>query len=210
MNIASWLTLSRLFLLPLAMLPVIFGWHDCWLIAASVTTVAGLTDMFDGYLARTIGQVSALGANLDLISDKVFVGIMLALLAWFHVIPLWAPVIVILREVVISLVRIIRFHGSPPAPDVWGKTKTAVSFVAIVLALVQQGWKTVGILSAAKAQWLLIPVSALTSWVMFAAVTLTVLSGVNYLVSYSGVKNKTSRPEHPQQPTHSGKHVTLR
>jgi CDP-diacylglycerol--glycerol-3-phosphate 3-phosphatidyltransferase len=156
-----------------------------------------------------MGKVSALGATLDLISDKVFVGMILILMAWFHMIPMWMPVIVIFREVVISLLRIIRRHGNAPPPDVWGKTKTAISFVAILLALVQQDWKTGGMLAAPKATWLLIPMSALTPLVMLAAVLMTVLSGMHYLIAYNRAKNGKSRQERPHQPIHSGKSVPL-
>ena len=73
LNPASWLSVTRLFMLPLAALPLAANWDCGVLIAAAVSAAAGLTDFFDGYLARKSGLVTRLGANLDRGSDKVVV-----------------------------------------------------------------------------------------------------------------------------------------
>ena len=184
MNVASWLTVSRLFLMPPAILPVSLGWGNGWLVSAAITVVAGLTDIFDGFLARRMERISSLGINLDLLSDKVFVGAMLVFLAWQDIIPAWMPAVVIAREVAVSLVRLVRFRGQPPASDAWGKAKTAVSFVAIVWVLLWGDRQTVGYLAGVGVPSLLSSALALAPWVMALAVILTVVSGANYLVRY--------------------------
>ena len=132
MNIAIWLTIARVFLLPLAILPVILDWNEGWLISAAVTSVAGLSDFVDGYLARKMKLTTALGANLDFLSDKVFIGGMLIALASFGLIAVWIPVVVLTRELFITILRINRFHLGVLTSDIWGKAKTTVSFLAIV------------------------------------------------------------------------------
>ena len=195
MNIASWVTLSRLFLVLPAILPVAAGWDNGWFTAAVVTALAGFTDVFDGYLARKTGHITSLGSNLDLISDKVFIGAMFGLAAWFGLIPLWIPAIIILREVIISLVRLTWPHNNLLAPDFWGKTKTAVSFTAIVMIFTLQDLKTGGIISATGAQTAPTLLLSLTQWCILTAVVLTVFSGVNYLLkattARAGIESKT-------------------
>ena len=187
MNIATWITLSRLLMLPLAILPVVSGWNNGWFIAAAVTALAGLTDVFDGYIARNKGQITALGTNMDLIIDKVFVVAMFIFTYFRRLIPLWIPVIFILREVAVTSVRLIPFRDDLLAPDAWGKTKTAVSFAAIIMILMQQDLISGGVSARADAHMPLTPLLSLTPWVTLAAVMLTVFSGMNYLVRYGSI-----------------------
>ncbi|MBI4200847.1 MAG: CDP-alcohol phosphatidyltransferase family protein [Chloroflexi bacterium] len=184
LNMACWITVSRLLLLPVAVLPLSLGWSHGLLIAASVCALAGVTDAVDGYVARRLGCVTTVGAWLDLLSDKLFVSVMLGLLAWLGVVPPWVLGIVIFREVTVSLVRLIRFRGRPPASDVWGKAKMAASMVAIVGLLLRLDLQQGGMLARVSAHIPLSPLLDMAPWVMYLAVGLTVLSGANYLLSY--------------------------
>ena len=132
MNIVIWLTISRVLLLPLAILPVALGWNEGWLISAVVTSVAGLSDFVDGYLARKMKLITALGANLDFLCDKIFIVGMLIALASFRLVAVWIPVVVLARELLVTILRINFFHLRLLTADVWGKAKTTVSFTAIV------------------------------------------------------------------------------
>ncbi|MDO8749657.1 MAG: CDP-alcohol phosphatidyltransferase family protein [Dehalococcoidia bacterium] len=186
LNMACWITASRLVLLPVAVLPLALGWSHGLLIAASICSLAGATDAVDGYVARRLGCVTAVGAWLDLLSDKLFVSVMIGLLAWLGVVPFWVPGIVIFREVTVSLVRLIQFRGRPPASDVWGKAKMAASMVAIVGLLLRLDMQQGGLLARASTHVALSPLLNLAPWAMYLAVGLTVLSGLNYLLSYGG------------------------
>jgi len=185
MNIAIWLTLSRVLLLPLALLPVVLDWNEGWLISAAVTSVAGLSDFVDGYLARKMKLTTTLGANLDFLSDKIFIGGMLIALASFGLIAVWIPVVVLARELVISILRINRFHLLPPAADAWGKVKTTVSFAAIVWVSLQKELQSGSALNSLNAHGNLSTILSLAPWVMLAAVILTLLSGINYFWKYT-------------------------
>lgn len=203
LNIASCLTLSRLFLLPVTLLAVCLGLRHGPMIAACLATVAAVTDMLDGYVARRLRQVTALGTKLDLAADKLFVAAIMIMLAYYSVIPVWMPAVVILRETVISLVRLRLWQtGQPTGPDALGKAKTATSMVAIVWLLLQMEQYPGGWLSWAEGY---APVNTLLNgapWVMLLAVALTVLSGANYLVRYAGIIGNGKRlPPGDMQPT---------
>ena len=114
-------------------------------IALALFAVAGLTDFLDGWLARRLGQISAIGAMLDPIADKAMVAIALAVLLGLFGLEAWivVPVVVILlREVVVSGLR--EYLGDVKLPVTpLAKWKTSVQMVAIALLLLmsQIGWQ---------------------------------------------------------------------
>jgi len=189
MNIVIWLTIARVLLLPLAILPVALDWHEGWLISAAVTSAAGLSDFVDGYLARKMKLTTALGANLDFLSDKIFIGGMLITLASFRLIAVWIPIVVLARELLITILRVKRFHTRPPSADNWGKAKTTVSFVAIVWVSLQKALQSGSVLNSLDAHGNLSAILSLAPWVMLAAVILTLLSGANYFWKYTSRKD---------------------
>jgi CDP-diacylglycerol---glycerol-3-phosphate 3-phosphatidyltransferase len=180
-NIAIWVTLSRVFLLPLALLPVALNCKEAWLIMAAVIFVSGVTDFGDGFLARKMKLTTMLGAYLDYSIDKIFICGMLIALAVFGVIAVWIPLVVLAREVIISLLRIRGFSSDLLAVDIWGKTKTAVSFLAVGWMAIWESLKSGGILSFYDWHGILTAAASLAPWVMLAAVALTLVSGVNYV-----------------------------
>lgn len=102
------LTLSRIAAIPLIIATFYFeSYHGNW-IGLAVLTYAGVTDFFDGFVARIMSQQSALGKFLDPIADKLLVGALLVMLVAFDRIPGIAvlPAIVILcREILVSGLR---------------------------------------------------------------------------------------------------------
>lgn len=178
------LTASRLLLLPVAFLPFILHSANYWAVCAAIALVAGLTDLFDGFVARKAGQTTAFGAHLDLISDKVFVCGMLVLLYWAGAVAAWAPAVVIAREAAISLVRGFRFRGRTPVSDALGKAKTALSMAAIVWVLLWADARHGGPLSGIGSRAPLSVLLPVAPWAMLAAVALTIVSGANYLVKW--------------------------
>ncbi len=186
LNIASCLTLSRLVLLPAILLAVCLGLRHGPMIAACLATTAAVTDALDGYIARRLQQVTALGTKLDLAADKLFVAAIMVMLAYYRVIPAWMPAVVVFREMMIALVRLRLWRtGQPAGSDTLGKAKTATSMVAIVWLLLQMEQYSGGWLAWAEGY---APFNALLNaapWVMLLAVLLTVVSGTNYLLRYA-------------------------
>ncbi|MFJ1969022.1 CDP-diacylglycerol--glycerol-3-phosphate 3-phosphatidyltransferase [Streptomyces sp. NPDC087903] len=167
-NVANLLTMVRLLLVPgFVVLMLADGGHDpawrSWAWAAF--TVAMITDLFDGHLARTYNLVTDFGKIADPIADKAIMGAALICLSGLGDLPWWVTIVILGRELGITLLRflVIRYGVIPASRG--GKLKTLTQGVAVgmyVLALT--GW-----------------LATLRFWVMAAAVVLTVVTGLDYV-----------------------------
>jgi CDP-diacylglycerol--glycerol-3-phosphate 3-phosphatidyltransferase len=178
-NIANVLTGVRLVLVPV-FLVVLFtdGGHETfWRIAAFVVfAVAVITDRFDGALARSYGMVTEFGTLADPIADKALIGAAMIGLSMLGDLPWWITAVIMVREVGITVLRFaVLRHGVIPASR-GGKLKTLVQAVAIGLFVLPL-----------SGPWLT------GAWVvMWAAVALTVLTGVDYVIS--AARDSRARP----------------
>lgn len=167
-NIANILTMIRLVLVPgFIALMLVAGGHDpAWRsVAWAAFTVAMITDLFDGHLARTYNLVTDFGKIADPIADKAIMGAALCCLSALGDLPWWVTGVILGRELGITLLRfvVIRYGVIPASRG--GKLKTLAQGVAVgmyVLALT--GW-----LASAR------------FWVMAVAVALTVATGLDYV-----------------------------
>lgn len=169
-NIANVLTGVRMVLVPvfLVLLFVGDGHETFWRIAAFVVfTIAVITDRFDGALARSYGMVTEFGTLADPIADKALIGAALIGLSLLGDLPWWITVVILTREVGITVLRFaVLRHGVIPASR-GGKLKTLVQGVAIGLFILPL-----------SGPWLA------GAWVvMWAAIVLTVLTGTDYVIS---------------------------
>jgi CDP-diacylglycerol--glycerol-3-phosphate 3-phosphatidyltransferase len=168
LNTANALTLCRLLLVPVFAVALLQedGTSTGWRITAwAVFAVASITDRIDGDLARRWGQVTEFGKLADPIADKALMGTALVGLSVLDLLAWWVTVVIVVREVAVTLLRfwVIR-HGVLPASR-GGKLKTLVQSVAIGLyVLPLSGW--------------LADLAAVT---MAAALLLTVATGVDYV-----------------------------
>ena len=140
MTLATKLTLARIALIvPFA---ILFATGPAWL-AALVFAVAGLTDWLDGYVARKRGEVSALGAALDPIADKLLTIAALILLAALGILTdagVIAALLIALREVLVGGLREATAAYDVKLPVTYlAKVKTTVQFVAFVLLIASDG-----------------------------------------------------------------------
>jgi cardiolipin synthase len=137
---ANQLTLLRLLLVPVFALMMLYGFFG-W--ALLTFFFAGLTDAFDGLIARRTGQQTTLGAWLDPMADKLLLATMFIILTvpglGLHVrLPLWLTVLVISRDVgIILTVAVVNLAVAPRTfkPTMLGKTATVVFVVTGVIAL---------------------------------------------------------------------------
>jgi len=128
---ANILTLLRMLLIPVFVICMLYGYPG-W--AFFVFAAAGVTDALDGFIARTTGQFSTLGAWLDPMADKlllltVFVSLTVPGLDFPNRLPLWLTVLVIFRDVGIVLtVAIVNLAVARRTfrPSLLGKTATVV------------------------------------------------------------------------------------
>lgn len=140
LNIANILTISRLLCVPiLVWLMLIPGTVWTRLLAAAVFLAASLTDLVDGKLARSRGLVTDFGRLADPIADKALVLSALVLLSWSGQVPWWVTIVIGIREIAVTVLRLAASRHSVLAADRWGKTKTVTQIVAITMLLVSQG-----------------------------------------------------------------------
>ncbi len=139
--------------------------------AAGLFVVAALTDFADGYLARRWRLTTTLGSFLDTTADKLLVsGALIALVDVGRASP-WVAIIIIGRELVIMGLRgLVAADGVILKPSLWGKLKANVQFVAITLAILP------GVGAGPM---------RLDEWLMWAAGAITVVSAIDYLMSFS-------------------------
>ncbi len=139
--------------------------------AAALFIVAIATDGIDGYLARKHDIVTDLGKLLDPIADKALTGCAFVGLSILAELPWWVTVLVLVREVGVTVHRLIVASDHVVAAAWMGKLKTVAQAVALSLALLPL-WTVVG-------EWI--------HWVnlvtMTIAVLLTVASGIDYIVA---------------------------
>ncbi len=138
LNIANVLTGLRLLLVPVFLVLLMHGdgTDDAWRVGAfAVFALAAVTDRFDGELARRRGLVTAFGTIADPIADKALIGSALVGLSLLDLLPWVVTVVVLVREVGVTLLRfwVIR-HGVIPASR-GGKLKTLLQGFAIGLYL---------------------------------------------------------------------------
>jgi CDP-diacylglycerol--glycerol-3-phosphate 3-phosphatidyltransferase len=140
MNVANLVTISRVLLVPVIVLVYYSPMPFSQLIAAVLFTMASITDWLDGFLARRLNQLSAFGAFLDPVADKLLVVMALVLLTanypspWF-VIP---TAVIIAREIFVSALRewmATRNLRDSVAVGFIGKVKTTVQMLAIIVLL---------------------------------------------------------------------------
>ncbi|WP_260291575.1 CDP-diacylglycerol--glycerol-3-phosphate 3-phosphatidyltransferase [Sedimenticola hydrogenitrophicus] len=139
-NIPNVLTLLRMLLIPVFVVLFYLPWQYAAQACAIVFALAAVTDWFDGYLARRLEQVSALGAFLDPVADKLMVAAALILLVQQDPIPgLAIPVLVIIgREITISALREWMAEigaRAQIAVSAIGKVKTGFQMTAIFLMI---------------------------------------------------------------------------
>lgn len=169
-NVANLLTGLRIVLVPVFLVALFTGdGHETlWRVVAFVVFAAAvITDRLDGEIARAYGMVTEFGKLADPIADKALIGAALIGLSLLGDLPWWVTVVILVREVAVTLLRLaVLRRGVIPASR-GGKLKTTVQAMAIGLFVLP--------LSGA---WLT------GAWVLvWAAVVLTVLTGLDYLLS---------------------------
>ena len=179
--VPNMLTLSRIFAVPVLVALMWWPtWHDGYFAAWCVYALMGITDYFDGYLARAQGTVSKLGIFLDPIADKIMVAAVILMLVANHDIEGWhviAALVILLREIAVSGLR--EFLGglrvSVPVSRLakWKTTLQIVALGSLILAGGTPDWLLGG-------STMTVPeaVGLVTLW---AAAALTLMTGWDYL-----------------------------
>lgn len=171
-NVANIVTVARILLAPVFIWMLIaddgadglFRW-----LAAGLFVLAILTDAVDGFLARDRNLVTDQGKLLDPIADKVLIGGALVALSVLGELPWWVTIVILVREVGITVWRLVALRDRVIPAGILGKVKTWAQAFAVAFALVP--------LPALLGEWM----NVVNFVLMSAAVVLTVVSGVEYL-----------------------------
>ncbi len=138
LNLPNFLTLFRILLIPVFIILFVNPNPDQSLAAAIVFTVAAVTDMLDGYIARRTGQVTKLGKLLDPVADKLLVLSALILLMNVDRVSALVALLIIGREVAVTGIRAIAAGEGMIIPaETTGKYKMALQVVAIILLILE-------------------------------------------------------------------------
>jgi len=165
-NLPNALTMLRLVLVPVFayFLVVEDGENTAYrYTAAAIFVIASITDFLDGYLARKRDLVTTFGKVADPIADKALTGVALIGLSWLGQLPWWVTVIILGREIMVTVLRFwVIKHGVISASR-GGKAKTVSQMVAIVAFILPN--------VPDELRWVL----------MGIALLLTVLTGLDYV-----------------------------
>ena len=143
MNLPNYITLVRIFLVPLLVAVLLTSFSEDWFniqryaLAIGIFLIASFTDILDGHLARRRNQVSNLGKFLDPIADKLLVSAALIVLVEKHLAPSWAVVVILGREFIVTGLRAVAADvGIIIQAQNSGKIKMWAQCIAIVALLV--------------------------------------------------------------------------
>lgn len=184
MNLPNSITLARLGLTIVYVAAASVSGNLAAWVALLSFCVAAATDWLDGYLARKLNLVTALGKLLDPLVDKILVCSAFVHLSLMHLCPMWVCILIIAREFLVTGLRQIAMEkGVVMAADRWGKLKTIFQIIFIIAALV---WLTLRQDTSAPIalnwlRWLADPAHLFTPAMMWISLFLTILSGGNYL-----------------------------
>lgn len=191
-SLPNLLTMSRIVVIPLLVATFYFESLDPWIMrwtAWALFTVAGISDFFDGYLARRWNQISALGRFLDPIADKLLVAAILIMLAGFErIAPVsYIPAVIILcREILVSGLRefLAELRVGMPVTKL-AKWKTTFQMLALPLLLLGD----------------LNPWGVPTYWAgevcLWVAAVLTTITGYDYLTA--GLRHMRAQDTRPPE-----------
>ena len=165
MNIANKVTMVRLVMIPI-FVAAFYHYGTSHHIAAILFMIASLTDAVDGHLARSRNLITNFGKFVDPLVDKVLTMAAFIVLVEAGIIPAWAVIIIIARELIITGFRTLAADmGITIAASIWGKAKTTSQMISLVLLLLDNEI-----------------LNKFGIYVFYIAVILTLISGIDYIV----------------------------
>ena len=177
MNIPNLLTIGRMVLVPFFMVALLMNTQGTRLAATVIFIIASMTDWLDGYLARKNNQITNFGKIMDPLADKVLTAAAMICLVQLGDVPAWVVALILFREYAITGLRsVAAAEGVVIAASIWGKVKTTVQMIALILLMLNPQLEVIlgfnlGII------------------VLYVALILTLYSGLDYLLK---LKNQIS------------------
>lgn len=180
-RLPNWLTWARIGAVPVVVALLVAdegreGAARWW--AVVVFVVAAFTDFLDGYLARRWHVITSFGKLADPIADKVLVLATLLMVVIVDGIPWWPLVVLVIREVWVTVGRLQVASTVVIAASRGGKLKTALQLAAITFYLVPHGPAAL---------------DAVAWWCLVASVLVAVVTGVDYVIRIERAKRSVGR-----------------
>lgn len=185
-NLPNALTMLRLLLVPVFAVLLAQDTVASRVGACVVFVLAALTDRWDGQIARKRGLITTFGTMADTIADKVLVGAALVLLSWLGEVPWWVTIVLLVREIGITVLKVVLVRRHVIAPSRGGKLKAVLQMVALSILVVD--W--VGLLGNRVGGW----VQLLGLVILYAATAIAVVTAVDYLVKASRIARTGDAP----------------
>ncbi len=131
------ITVFRIILVPFFIYFLISDFYHGKLIALSIFTIATLSDMIDGKLARKYNIISKFGSFMDPLADKILVVSAFLVFVFLKIFPLWMLIVIIIRDFLITSLRIfMENNGQMMQTSKIGKLKTVIQFISINFILI--------------------------------------------------------------------------
>lgn len=185
MGLANWLTVVRIVLIPVFVTLLVYRRVTAALV---VFCLASLTDTLDGYIARTRGRQTRLGAFLDPMADKLLLTASFITLTYLKVLPFWITAVVLSRDLLLILgAALIHVAGGQvsPSPTLLGKVTTVLQMGTVLSAMLSRYFHMTSLIQTGFI------------WVTAA---LTAVSGFQYLYQGSKLLNAPTDKE-PHDPS---------
>jgi CDP-diacylglycerol---glycerol-3-phosphate 3-phosphatidyltransferase len=164
LNLPNFLTVLRILLVPVLVVALLgASGSESDVLAAIVFSIASFTDAIDGWLARRREAITTFGKLMDPVADKLLIIAALLSLVSLDRLDAWVAMVIIAREFAVTIARVAaRGEGVVIAANWWGKTKTAVQVLTILLLI------------------LFNPAPAWLDALVYAMVAVTLFSGIDY------------------------------
>lgn len=182
-NLANKITLLRILMAPLVVILLYFEGPVFCVLAALAFIFASITDWVDGYIARRENMVTSMGKFLDPLADKVLICSVLIMFVKLGWAPAWVVIVIVCRELVVTGLRAMAIdEGVVLAADYFGKAKTVLQIFAVVPLMLHY------------------PILGVRLWpigevLLYAALILALISGVNYCYDFYRSTCNKPRPE---------------
>ena len=178
LNLPNILTLLRIVAVPVMVVALLVELPNGDAIAAGVFVLAAATDGLDGYIARRKNQITTFGKLMDPLADKLLIVAALVALVSLERLAAWIAMVIISRELAVTGLRgVAAEHGVVIAAGWSGKVKTTLQ-VAAIIALIATDPAPLGV-----------------DLLVYAAVAVTVISGIDYFMAIPRHLEQARQPD---------------
>ncbi|MBI4870074.1 MAG: CDP-diacylglycerol--glycerol-3-phosphate 3-phosphatidyltransferase [Candidatus Riflebacteria bacterium] len=193
LNLANCLTLFRIFAAPFLVALLVAdsgppGLAGDWgkVVAIFLTLVAGLTDVYDGIVARAMKTVSTFGKFSDPVADKLLVTALFVSFVELGRVPAWIVVLILFREFAVLGLRLLLVgQGMVMTPTDWAKFKTIFQISAAVAIMIPMDLQVLVLSGKMSVPWIsMLYYAQIADFTTYVALVFTLITGAEYFVLY--------------------------